>query len=472
MKCQVHSSSADNCPFYEFLVEVQADGTVSHPLYFEVSSKFFCIFHLPNNAKCPGLGLKSGWGDNSKMLLETLANDFVDYCSRNKQLIDFGDVQFPFELVLKNKELGDVNFSGAGFFDGCDFVDTKFTGMTAFISTKFLGAANFRNAEFSDLDCSGAIFEKGADFRHGKFMGAAIFGRCKFNRSTSFEASYFSEAIFTDAMFSDIIFRDTEIAGVALFGDAEFKGSMIFDAARIGDLADFSSSSPRDLGGDRRIGRGGNLVSFRNAEFEGSANFENRIFRTGANFVGAVFAMAPIFHGCTHHQGTVFPSRENFHDSSAESTNAYTTLKLAMSEMKRSREEGIFYALEQESIRNDPNTPKSARRASVLYGEISGYGQDFVRPWYWWLGLLFISWIVYLGITWINSPRASDVLSFAVKQSVFPFSAWRVDLFEELGIWNNWQILGVRILASIQSAVSLGLVAMSLLALRWRFRRP
>lgn len=476
MKCQVHSSADANCPFYEFLVGVQAKGSNSHPVHFESSGNSFCIFHLPNDAKCPGLGPKSSWGNNSKKFLEMITNDFVDYCSQCERLVDFADVHFPFELTLKNKRIGDANFSGAHFKGGCNFERTKFSGVVAFISSQFLGAANFSRVAIQDIDCSRAVFKHGANFRHAEFMGAAIFDRCNFNRTSTFEASVFAEAIFTDAIFRDVSFQNTKIGGVALFGDAEFEGSLIFDGAKIGDLADFSSSVPKAIGGDRRLSRGGSSVSFEDTVFDGPAIFENRIFRTGANFTRTVFSTAPIFHGCTHHQGTIFPSRSGFQDSSAESINAYTTLKLAMGEMKRSREEGMFYALEQKCLRNDSNTPLSARFASTIYELANDYGQSYVRPLIWLALLTFLMVPIYIDFgawTATNGQNiSSNAWTFSLEQVFRPFYAWRTDLASAINVVEAGNQLAVKIVATIQSAFSIGLITLSVLALRWRFRRP
>jgi uncharacterized protein YjbI with pentapeptide repeats len=441
------------------------------PTHFDVSGNSFCIFHLPNNAKCAGLGVKDSWGEEADAFLAALTSDYVDICVKGDQLIDFTDVHFPFELALKQKQLGKVDFSRVFFLDGCEFRGTKFLGRADFVESHFLGFASFDYASFVNLDCSGSVFHGPAEFRNAEFREKAIFCGCKFRSAANFVNSKSWATYFDDATFHDLLFKNAEIRDAAIFSNAEFKGYVFFDETEIGGITDFSSSTQTTLGGAHRLGRDGALVSFRNVQFGNTVSFENRNFITGANFRDAIFSKVPIFHGCDQHQDITFPTRSNFLDSSADSANAYTYLKLSMGKMKRSREEGMFYALEQKCLRKDPDTPRSAKIASWIYEKVSDYGQSFLRPLNLWFGLPFLFYLLYLAATWDSSARMSDILSFAVKQSVFPFSAWRVDLFEELSIWNNWQILGVRVLASIQSAVSLGLIAMSLLALRWRFRR-
>ena len=194
----------------------------------------------------------------------------------------------------------------------------------------------------------------------------------------------------------------------------------------------------------------------------------NRCFTEPTSFRDVLFTRAPEFHGASLHQGMIFPRGRAFRDTwSVEAANAYRTLKLGMETIRSRDEEGMFFALEQRSRIRSRMLPRHLTILSFLYDCVSAYGQSVMRPLIWLIiNTAFFSWCY----SEILSPNRSSTLSvagieFALQQVFRPFGIW----------WtipgNLYQIeLAQKLIATVQSLVSLSLLTLFLLALRRRFK--
>jgi len=164
--------------------------------------------------------------------------------------------------------------------------------------------------------------------------------------------------------------------------------------------------------------------------------------------------------------------------SSENAVRAYRTLKLAMENVRARQEEAMFYALEQQSLRARKDTPWSTWAVSHLYHLTASYGQSFIRPLGWLLGITVFCFLLYAAVVYLSSfswhhlwGHLRGILDFTMEQFVRPFSVWGP--FGGSGLKS---ILGgslplvVTVIATFQSIFSLSLLAPFLLALRRRFR--
>ena len=308
-------------------------------------------------------------------------------------------------------------------------------------------------------------------FREAHFGGDALFREAQFGGAARFSRAQFSGvARFTGARFS----------GNAFFREAHFSGLAWFDETRFGSIADFSGAPGASEGGndgkDGSISDRFHFVTFADAKFKGPVRFSNRRFLAHTNFFKCVFTIAPEFHNANLHQDTVFPGEENFQDRSGEAVPAYRTLKLAMGRVRAVDEEAMFYALEMESRRKREKTPISVKVFSLLYERAADYGRSFISPLGWLAvttGVFFLAYLICFAALIPGGLVEQDVWDagrFTMRQIVPPFDAFTLGTTEGLPAGLHRVPLWLGFIAAIQSILSLGLIALFILALRRRFR--
>ena len=130
----------------------------------------------------------------------------------------------------------DVDFSGAKLTQGADFTQTEFAQTADFTRAKFIQATHFTQAKFTQAaDFSGARFTQNVDFEGTKFTQYADFEEAEFTQHAVFslakfgqEADFFGAKFRRDAYFSraeftqDAVFRGTTFTGEADFREAKF----------------------------------------------------------------------------------------------------------------------------------------------------------------------------------------------------------------------------------------------------------
>ena len=421
----------------------------------------------------------------------------IDFSSNEMPSISFADCHFAGPITVfdgLNFKNADVSFRSAQFTGGsASFVATAFSGGTAnFEDTKFTGGAvNFARAQFSggeanfnktDFSGGDAVFRSaqfsggGAYFQRALFSGGhAHFDGAEFSGgSADFEGAEFPGHVadFQNAKFSGayVSFRDAKFFdAVAFFAGAEFSDTVYFDR----------SSAPSADGQTSNTFRS---AHFHDATFNADVWFNNQSFLCKTSFDDTTFGRAPEFHGCALHQDTTFPPLENFKDTQTErAAHAYRTLRLAMKQQEAHEEEAMFWALEQRSKRNnlDLKKPKNWLPWALSWGYdlLSNYGLNAGLP-VRWLG----GWVVYSTVIYACAAGSLEklagvnhwlgALGFSIAQMARPFFIWGdydgTDIKAALGS-NEFSFL-IKMLATVDSIVSLTLVALFILAVRRRFR--
>lgn len=336
---------------------------------------------------------------------------------------DFGGVVFPGPVDFTGSTLPDrLSFDSAHFSDTARFKGVTFGKRTWFDSARFSLGADFREAKFRRVS-----------FNHVRFIQDARFDRAEFHHIATFrEAKFLSVANFGGAI-------ETDEPAAYSFRRCEFDG----------------------------------------AEFQGRSTFNYRRFFDTASFQGAKFTQAPEFHNCVLHpdmdfSNLRFPSVEPYWGAARRH---YRTLKKLMGEIQSRDDEAMFYAREQKCLRKLKETPSWVKLLSVMYAVTSDYGQSALRPFVWLLATTSIFSIIYVYVQFavlVGHNALGSPLGFAVEQIVRPFAIlmsgykserqWVTAALEAYPFW-------VPFFATVQSIISLGLLALLFLALRWRFRR-
>ena len=121
---------------------------------------------------------------------------------------------------------------------------------------------------------------------------------------------------------------------------------------------------------------------------------------------------------------------------------------------------------------------KLVKFLSSLYEITSDYGQSISRPMLW-LGLSFAFFAIIYAILFLAVPMVdcekTDILvltsRFSLEQMIRPFGALNSLLLPEfLKKVSPANLLSLRLIAALQSFLSLALLLLSALAARWRFK--
>ncbi|MGM3162510.1 hypothetical protein ACS25C_17275 [Dickeya undicola] len=212
--------------------------------------------------------------------------------------------------------------------------------------------------------------------------------------------------------------------------------------------------------------------------FLGKISFKYRKIVHEVNFSNTTFATPPQMQGANIPEGSELPNKSHFisrkgqHDASC-----YRTMRFIM-ESQRNRElEGMFFSLEQESLLNQKSKMKKYFSISYLYYILSDYGTNYKTPLYVLLSSIPFFTIIY---SLINSLAISIYLpidwniiiksfTIALKQTFLPFEILRNIEIETEN--NTFLALIFMISGIIHSILSVSLLALSGIALRWKFKR-
>jgi hypothetical protein len=159
----------------------------------------------------------------------------------------------------------------------------------------------------------------------------------------------------------------------------------------------------------------------------------------------------------------------------------YRAIRNLFNASRDREQEGVFYMYEKRALRKNSSLkqPNSwiPRIVSTCYDWLAGYGQSYERAFGCFVGMQVLFAIVYScmsGRFEIGCDIDSQVVAFTLAQTVRPFeflSTGKLDHWPYAGIYvgdqSAWWIVAIM----LDTVLSLTLVALFLLALRWRFRR-
>ncbi|WP_129643777.1 pentapeptide repeat-containing protein [Peristeroidobacter agariperforans] len=358
-----------------------------------------------------------------------------------KHVVRFNGIRCKDSFTLKpsgnfaaDLELKEATFEGRFHAEGEYSAEIDCSGSC------FSGAMSFSGEANRKFTSKGCHFRSGVDLRRAVLCAAADFSGSRFEERARFTCRFVGPAMFEDCAFEK--------------------------------QADFSAPESTE---DKSAAL--NAIGFQGTSFRGAVLFTNRTFGSTTNFSTCEFFQAPEFHGATLHQDTRLPLIHAFKDRESEdAAAAYRTLRQAMESNNARSEEAMFYALEQKTLRRIlGRQTRWENMASALYDGLSAYGVNFWRPIAWLLATMLVFGTMYAA--WISWPIALSApfdgerlvcgLTFSLQQVVNPFWVWRTT---ELPWSTNWPN-ALKVAATIESLLTTALFALSLLALRWRFKR-
>lgn len=353
----------------------------------------------------------------------------------------------------------------------------------------------FRNCEF----CERVEFRGGAAFAFD--VSNSIFAE-EMTISGAVQSACFDEAVFCKrANLQGVAFQKE-----ATFNRCQFLGPSRFDNCNFED-AEIVSFDGAIFTGPASFRAGGahtalNRMFFRDVIFKSDVGFEGRRFRSSLVFRGAKFFRAPRFQDAEISFESVFPKLENFYDVKMipegvrsrsitgkreyyeNAAQAYRTLRYAMKAQDAYEEEALFWELEMRAKQRALAWDRAGwlpKIFSFLYAETSRYGNSIERPILLWLLLLALFAAIYSVFRadgGLSIVAGLDLSEFSFQQTIRPFGVWtdegartigRLVLTGE-GIQAQITTLVIRLLATIQSVVSLACIALFGFALRRRFR--
>lgn len=431
-----------------------------------LTSPKFCILHLTHQWKVD-------WQEERIAEFNKVFFKYFDqYENTLTEAISFNGVVFPGDLDLSNRRFSKgLSFSHCHFMRGLRLEKSTLNSIQIFQSNIDSGLS-FDNSKAGSLVVSGSklggpLTVTAARVGFLDFVSCSV-GLCTFENS-SFDIAQFVGCIFR----TEIDFRGITVAGITTFRDAKFSGPMCISGAAFSSDVDISSRIPDS-----------EMPAFdaTGSKFRGQVNFVNRAFTDSTSFARCLFAKAPLFYGGKLHQDTNFHGAV-FSDTSFEAARAYRTLKLAMEGVRARAEEGRFYSYEQRCLRRNPDLNKFIKLISWAYEVSSDYGMDVIKPLEWLIYTFLAFFAIYVGISFSVQPyyvdaatRVRDIVNYTMVQVVRPFSVWNYDNGSDSVLSRLFKYEGsaseiVRVLSSIQSLLTLTLLALLILALRWRFKR-
>lgn len=352
-----------------------------------------------------------------------------------------GDAQFSGAAFLK-----DALFVAVTFMKDAHFQEAIFNGRGFFSGSTFSGEASFARAVFSGLNFRGSVFQKAASFQ------AASWPLVAYNWHSAF---------------SDTVFRET-----ATFYNAGFKAFAAFDSAVFERGIQLDESSEREA-----------QKTF-NAELRGAiqaAERDAQVYRR--NLEGAQIGTDPRVHlTISSKKGVLAPNRTQQDARLRELERGCRVLKQEMEKASNKSREQLLYRFELRARRAQRHLPPGEKFFSYLYGWASDYGASLVRPVLGLGALVLIFGVAYWGFATgfridPSSPIAWGALAEALSVSasrVFPFGAFewvtRDWMAVRQGQGGPGFVLVLRLLATLQTALALGLVFLFGLALRRRFQ--
>ncbi len=247
-----------------------------------------------------------------------------------------------------------------------------------------------------------------------------------------------------------------------------------------------------------------NRTSFRMCNFEGYVGFEGRTFKSTLDFEDSTFAHAPHFQDSTISFESTFPKVTGFRDifqvpldiknqsprrirSYYEGViQPYRVLRYAMKLQDAHDEEAMFWELEmraKERALSWNYNEIAAKLFSRLYALTSRYGNSIARPLIWWAAIwIGTALMTYLSPYLVAGSAPSEglllkTIDLSLQQTIRPFSIWGEEggrslnlLFRNDFFTSETLKFGIRIVATVQSVVSLTLLALFGFALRRKFR--
>jgi uncharacterized protein YjbI with pentapeptide repeats len=393
-------------------------------------------------------------------------NEFESILRRSSSVDDFTGFVFPHGRLSVRCFKRPCIFRRAKFLRGTDFVGVIFEQRADFGCAVFENNASFDQSEFRCfVDFSHAVFEKVADLREGIFEQDACFIGTSFGGSALFDKAHFRKLV---------TFRFAEFGGPARFLETEFAKNGSFDPTVVFWLTNFSEPE--------------SIIFYKT--YLGQAVFRNCDV-SRVVFSDVAWRRRPrtekwfLFDEVVD---TSHPQAEHLKPAPGDPNERnYKLIAELYHQLKKNYDSrgdywsaGNFHWGELEMLRlSTPCKQKTLRRLhrwlrpAAWYRRFNSYGESWARPLLWLLGALgLFGFVVYpaAGLVYQGEPPCPHSPDYVqtVWHSITTFlcvAALQRNLtYEPSYPWG-------RICAALEVAVTSGLIALFLLAVRRQFRR-
>jgi hypothetical protein len=512
-----------NPGFQRLNAEFQTCAFLGNTSFFGVEPKAnldlrYCIFYGAadfNRLESPG-DIQFG----NSMFLSSMSMDDA----RINGKIEFADSRFHKESTfLRSRIGGDADFSRCVFYGPCGFERTKFAkeanfswsrflyvvsffraffaGKTMFLENVFSDHVSFGGRCFDDFYFLNCTAERDADFAFMRFRKGAFFGGSRFLGLILFQTIYF---------YGRASFSDTAFESYVRFTEVHFRGRIEFDNAVFHEAADLSGCHfPPDA---RHY-----HAAFRGAEFRRVANFTIKSFFAWGAFSEALFQQKVLFtHDAIRNAASfdrAFEAARQAALADVQATNsldarknrltlrfaeleaAFQALKQGMARQQSRFEEHRFYRFELLARRQQSGVSMFERGMTWLYDRSSRCGTSFILPLVWLGALILVSGAGYWTLTKSGCEIIAalnpypvrhidggfiQAIRFSMENVVQPLSAWsfKVTDANEHSRWiesvlnsgGPMRLLLIRLVATLQSGLSVALLFFFALAVKRRFQ--
>ncbi len=380
---------------------------------------------------------------------------------------------------------GALSFSGSRFDRQSDFTESEFRGGASFVRVRFGGASDYSDSEFGDrVSFERALFRTDASFRNCSFSGDVIFRHTTFGDLATFSAS-------VGALFPELVdFSHAQFAQAAIFSGREFRRQTLFSGARFGAAPHFQGATlhtDTSFSGSIFASQSGtpDLDSWRRALSRPHTNrLKDRFAVAYRRRVVAARKWLPKSLRRWHFDQWLpgFKQvRTSRNQATEELESAYRTLRRLTGDNGNHEHEGMFYALEMNARRNRSDVRLFERQLALLFSWTSGYGQDALRPFTWWLFLLTVATSTICETLLRNLPRPDippfrEVLRFTFRQFIPPPTVWserELSAAAEAHPWVKWLVthcaFPLELGGTLSAIATVSLIAVFFVTVRRRF---
>ncbi len=429
-------------------------------------------------------------------------NSFFEFCTF------LGAVNFYNSQLVRCASFKDSKFFGNGDFSNAVFHNTSFENSKFLLSStdKSNEKIDFSNTQFlQEAKFNGTIADCLMNFSNCSFKGAAIFKNVIIINSINFDNTTFESHVnFYNASSLESFFRNCKFLSISVFDKATFNIHANFSHAKFDHPVHFNTT--------KFLGK----INFNDAVFSDVAHFDNIVwpstpalwtdafdrahFKSHAVFTGAKCRSFAAFNGAKLERGIRFDPGDEVSNNqtfekelapkSAENRDALLlsleggcrVLKQAMAYASDPLREQEFYRFELKARRAQTRSLPSEKFVSRAYELVSDYGSSIFRPVWWAVGLVPLFALLYVVIAvsiptilngWpIDWSLVGHAVNFSAARMV-PFGAFEAVSKEWIGAQTHFSfgtLLGIRLLATFQTLLSVGLIFLSGLALRRKFQ--
>ena len=381
------------------------------------------------------------------------------------------------DISLFQKELDKIfNDDKTNRYDFTKFIfpkeDWSFQGRefdkdSIFVETKFLGNANFHYARFSNANFVDSEFSGNADFVGAQFCGKAYFTNVCFSGEVNFDIAQFcGEAYFYSTTFVD--YTSFHMATAKSSTLLKFDGESINENLMWKKTTYFQSFKIEKEA----------VITFRKVSMRDVQLLESNISRM--EFIDVDWPRTSRWHKRRTVADEMIDGKKDY----SLIAQIYQGLQENYAGTYRYLEAGDFFVGEQEMRRRGRGRWRQYFSLNNAYRLLSYYGQSMLLPLFWLLGVLLLipSFLMYGGVA-TNLQNKSEVVDYEWSFYISDFLLLKADYWQTFlfnfsfmafsrskmhdALTEPWQLA----LVNFEALVVIGLVAMSLLAVRRRFKR-